>query len=148
MDLSDPRLAFRGKGDKLPEYRHVPPRLDRASKRLGRKASGRLVYPFKRTTIDRDVKRACGSEGLRAYAPHDLRRGFTRTAYEAGVPLVVIQNVLGHSDVGLTHYYIGANELAMREGMVRFSDHVEAALVGSNAGKGLVEGYRKSPFPG
>ena len=148
MDLSDPRLAFRGKGDKLRNIAMSRPVWTELRSALDGKRAGDLVYPFKRTTIDRDVKRACESAGLRAYAPHDLRRGFARTAYEAGVPLVVIQNVLGHSDVGLTSYYIGANELAMREGMVRFSDHVEAALVGSNAGKGLVEGCPEKPVSG
>lgn len=42
--------------------------------------------------------------------PHDLRRTCARVAYDRGAPLLLIQAMLGHSDVKTTAHYIGAFE--------------------------------------
>jgi integrase len=42
--------------------------------------------------------------------PHDLRRTCARVAYDRGAPLLLVQAMLGHSDVKTTAHYIGAFE--------------------------------------
>jgi integrase len=79
------------------------------------------VYPFGRSTIDRDVKVVCRRIGLPPRSPHDLRRSFGRIAYGAGVPLNVIQGIYGHADLAETSYYIGVDQTEQRAGIDLFS---------------------------
>ncbi|HXW66647.1 MAG TPA: tyrosine-type recombinase/integrase [Thermoplasmata archaeon] len=122
MDLPDPRLVFRGKGDKIRDIAmnrtFVWPEL--LPPVTGKSAKDR-VYPFGRTTLDRDVKAACRRVGLPARSPHDLRRSFGRIAYQAGVPLNVIQGIYGHADLAETSYYIGTDQAEQRAGIDQFS---------------------------
>ena len=122
MDLPDPRLVFRGKGDKLRDIamdrEFVWPELLPHS--TGKLAKDR-IYPFGRTTINRDIKAACRRAGLPPRSPHDLRRSFGRIAYQAGVPLNEIQGIYGHADLAETSYYIGTDEAEQRAGIDRFS---------------------------
>ena len=46
--------------------------------------------------------------------PHDMRRTYARRLYEAGVPLVAIQQNLGHADVKTTLGYIGELDAEQR----------------------------------
>ena len=122
MELPDPRLVFRGKGDKVRDIamnrEFVWPELDEII--AGRSASDR-IYPFGRSIIDRDVKAVCKRAGLPPRSPHDLRRSFGRIAYKAGVSLNVIQGIYGHADLAETSYYIGIDEAEQRAGMDLFS---------------------------
>lgn len=47
--------------------------------------------------------------------PHDLRRTYARLLYEAGVPIVAIQQNLGHSDLKTTLGYIGDLNIDQRK---------------------------------
>lgn len=122
MDLPDPRLVFRGKGDKLRDIamnrEFVWPELLQG---LAQKSGRDRVYPYGRTTIDHDVKAACKRAGLPPRSPHDLRRSFGRIAYQAGVPLTAIQGIYGHADLAETSYYIGVDQTEQRAGIDRFS---------------------------
>ncbi len=122
MDLPDPRLVFRGKGDKI---RDIAMNRAFAWPELlplvtGKNAKDR-VYPFGRTTIDRDVKAACRCAGLPPRSPHDLRRSFGRIAYHAGVSLNVIQAIYGHADLAETSYYVGVDQTEQRAGIDLFA---------------------------
>jgi hypothetical protein len=46
--------------------------------------------------------------------------GYGRTAYQAGVPLNVIQGIYGHADFAETSYYIGTDQAEQRAGIDRF----------------------------
>jgi integrase len=46
--------------------------------------------------------------------PHDLRRTYARRCYEAGVPLLAIQQNLGHADSKTTLGYIGTLDADQR----------------------------------
>ncbi len=46
--------------------------------------------------------------------PHDLRRTYARRLYEASVPLVAIQQNLGHADTKTTLGYIGTLDADLR----------------------------------
>jgi integrase len=47
-------------------------------------------------------------------APHDLRRTYARRLYEAGTPMLAIQQNLGHASSKTTQGYIGALDAATR----------------------------------
>lgn len=49
-------------------------------------------------------------KGENILSPHDLRRTCARNAYDNGANLLLIQKMLGHSDVKTTANYIGAFE--------------------------------------
>ena len=51
---------------------------------------------------------------LRACNPHDLRRTYARRLYEAGVPLLAIQQNLGHQNSRTTEGYIGTLDAGQR----------------------------------
>lgn len=44
------------------------------------------------------------------FAPHDMRRSFSRLARAGGAPLDQLQASLGHADVGTTQRYVGDNQ--------------------------------------
>lgn len=52
---------------------------------------------------------------LRAVKPHDLRRTYARREFEAGTPLVAIQQNLGHANLQTTMTYIGELNAAQRQ---------------------------------
>ena len=126
MDLPDPRLVFRGKGDKI---RDIAMNRDFVWPELLPLVTGKNakdpVYPYGRTTLDRDVKSACRRAGIPPRSAHDLRRSFGRIAYQAGVPLNVIQGIYGHADLAETSYYIGTDQAEQRAGIDRFSQAFE-----------------------
>jgi integrase len=125
MDLPDPRLVFPGKGDKV---RDIPMSRQTWKELLpivtGKKPEDR-VYPFGRTTLNRDVALACHRAGVRRYRPHDLRRTFGRLAYYSGATLTAIQGLYGHSSIEETAYYIGLDRDAMRGGIDGFSAYMD-----------------------
>ncbi len=45
---------------------------------------------------------------------HSLRHSFVSFAANAGVPLVVVQAIVGHTSTAMTHHYYHANESALR----------------------------------
>ena len=47
--------------------------------------------------------------------PHDLRRTYARLLYDAGVPMLAIQQNLGHSDSRVTERYIGKLDAEQRK---------------------------------
>lgn len=56
-----------------------------------------------------------GRGRLTPYATfHSLRHSFVSFAANAGVPLVVVQAIVGHTSTAMTHHYYHANEAALR----------------------------------
>jgi len=109
-------LQVRGKGDKLravPISDALANGLDdwAAEAGAGRvlrsvDQGGRLAASMSQAAIF-DVVRARGALiGKPDLAPHDLRRTFAQLGYEAGVPLVQISRLLGHSSVTTTQRYL------------------------------------------
>lgn len=123
--LPDPSMYFFGKGDRPRDIAMTDPVRRELLPRIEGKPPSDLVYPYGRTTIDRDLKNACRRAQVRPYSCHDLRRTFGRIARDAGVDLATIQSVYGHEDISLTAYYIGDDRVAMRKGMDAFSAFVK-----------------------
>lgn len=68
--------------------------------------------------------------GLRV-SHHDLRRTFGRLAHKAGMDLVQLKNLYGHTSLDQTVHYIGLDEDEMRAGLDRL-----ATLIGPLLGPG------------
>lgn len=117
MEMPDPSLAFYGKGNKLRDIAMSRETWAELLPLVGGRNPTDRVYPWGRSRIHSDLKRACLRAGIRAYSPHDLRRTFGRLAMEAGASLSSIQAVYGHESPDLTSYYIGDDRRAMRAGI-------------------------------
>jgi len=90
--------------------------------RLRPEPTRRLVpCTYRGPAIDRDVTAVCRNAGLPTRSPHDRRRSFGRIAYQAGVPLTVIQGIYGHADLARTSYYIGIDHTEQRTGIDQFA---------------------------
>ena len=53
--------------------------------------------------------------GLSVFAPHDMRRTFAGDLMDAGVDLVTVQKLMGHSDANTTAGYDRRGEVAKRQ---------------------------------
>ena len=54
-----------------------------------------------------DLRRTAAQAGVRRrFAPHQLRRAHAVELAREGVPLIVIQRQLGHSNLGITSVYL------------------------------------------
>jgi site-specific recombinase XerD len=54
-----------------------------------------------------DLRRTAAAAGVRRrFAPHQLRHAHAVEMAREGVPLIVIQRQLGHSDLGITSVYL------------------------------------------
>ena len=53
-----------------------------------------------------DLQRACEKTGCRKFRIHELRHSCARYLIEAGVDIVTVKNILGHSDIHTTEKYL------------------------------------------
>ena len=77
------------------------------------------------STADMDLRKAAREAGFGsqfAVSHHDLRRTFGRLAHEAGMDLVQLRYLLGHSSIDMTVHYIGLDSARMREGLGKFAE--------------------------
>jgi integrase len=79
------------------------------------------IFPRSASWADQQLVRAAGAagftrEGFRV-SHHDLRRTFGRVAYSAGMDLVQLKNLFGHSNLEMSVHYIGLDLERMREGL-------------------------------
>jgi len=116
------RLRIHGKGRKL-RYIKLPMSVQRRIeqwKAFHREPAGKstlfsalykgsvTVNPLGKSGIFYIVKNAGRRIGMPGLAPHDLRRTSARLAYEAGTPIPLIQQHLGHAQLSTTERYINA----------------------------------------
>jgi integrase/recombinase XerD len=53
-----------------------------------------------------DLRRTAVQTGVRRFAPHQLRHAHAVELAREGVPLIVIQRQLGHTNLGITSVYL------------------------------------------
>jgi len=92
---------------------------------LKNKGSADLVLPLSRSGVDAILRRLALRSGfdmkLTKVSHHDLRRTFGRLSHRAGMSLVQLKNLYGHSSLDQTAGYIGLDRDEMREGLERFA---------------------------
>lgn len=119
-------LAVHGKGRFGGKWRKIPlhplARRELLTARRGRGVSEPLL-PLSASGADGLLRRAAVRagflEGRVRVSHHDLRRTFGRLSHEAGMDLVQLKNLLGHSSIDMTVHYIGLDSDRMREGLQR-----------------------------
>lgn len=128
-----------GKGDKqrlvpigrpaqgaVSEYlRDCRPRLVRAEDPLEARGDGRLLLsrtgrPLERVAVWQIVKRCAAAAGLSRVHPHMLRHSFATHLLMGGADLRVVQELLGHADVGTTQIYTHVDSKRLREVQRKF----------------------------
>ena len=81
-------------------------------------ARWRISKGIDRIFEDAGIVRSVMYEGRCRRTPvatfHSLRHTFVSFAANAGVPLVVVQAIVGHTSTAMTHHYYHANESALR----------------------------------
>jgi integrase len=92
---------------------------------LKNKPSADLVLPLSRSGVDAVLRRLALRSGfdmkMSKVSHHDLRRTFGRLSYKAGMSLVQLKNLYGHSSLDQTAGYIGLDRDEMRAGLERFA---------------------------
>jgi len=84
----------------------------RDAHRLLLSASGR---PLERTSVWRIVRRCARHAGLGEVHPHMLRHSFATHLVGGGADLRVVQELLGHADIGTTQIYTHVDRTQLRE---------------------------------
>ncbi|HTT25338.1 MAG TPA: site-specific integrase [Thermoplasmata archaeon] len=126
--LAQGTIAVLGKGRYGGKWRTIPmhPEVRRLIQRSmrGRRDEDRL-FPRSASGADLALARAVDRAGLSAagikVSHHDLRRTFGRLAHDAGMDLVQLKNLLGHTSVEMTVHYIGIDADRMRSALTRLS---------------------------
>ena len=63
--------------------------------------------PWSSAAARADLRRTAATAGVRRrFAPHQLRHAYAVEMAREGVPLIVIQRQLGHSNLGITSVYL------------------------------------------
>ncbi|URG17442.1 XerC-like tyrosine recombinase [Rhodococcus phage Mbo2] len=114
--LSTGELRVKGKGEK---ERRIPISSELARYVDKMPAEGRLVPMSnagarKAITVAAERAGIAGPEG-EGVSSHDLRATFGTAVYDKTKDIVLVQRLLGHSDVKTTQVYIGANAQSTRE---------------------------------
>lgn len=140
IDIHNEVLTVRSKGNVLrtipfpPDFNIILDRWlnerDRLISKHGVEDPGTLliVYyrgelkPPERTTLDEAYISVSDKVGFH-FSFHDLRRTWARTAWEIGIPIESIAQVLGHRDTKTTLRYIGAEIKHTREAMQKMYAH-------------------------
>jgi integrase/recombinase XerD len=65
------------------------------------------VFKLKATTISNKITRLANKAGLVGFHTHQLRHKFATDLLEKGVNIKVVQELLGHADLGTTQVYLG-----------------------------------------
>jgi integrase len=70
-------------------------------------------------SIDNAFSRACKRADIVGLHVHDLRREAGSRRLERGVPLNVVKELLGHTNISQTSTYLGVSEAGVYEAMQR-----------------------------
>jgi integrase len=93
---------------------------------------GARLIPLSRSGADLVLRRAASRAGFPSLglkvSHHDLRRTFGRMAHKAGMDLVQLKNLYGHTSLDQTVHYIGLDEDEMRAGLSRLASYIEPLM--------------------
>jgi integrase len=149
IDFGRQRLHVLGKGRNGGKWRTLP-MFSETAKVLGSLSLGDAldsrVIPLSRSGADTVLRRASDRAGFPGLglrvSHHDLRRTFGRLAHKAGMDLIQLKNLYGHSSLDQTVHYIGLDEDEMRDGLTRLATFIDPFLK-----SGLPSGGVATPRP-
>jgi integrase len=135
IDFGRQRLHVLGKGRNGGKWRTLPMSSEtaKALRSVGASTDPEsTVLPLSRSGADVLLRRVAiragfPEVGLRV-SHHDLRRTFGRLAHKAGMDLVQLKNLYGHSSLDQTVHYIGLDEDEMRAGLSRLATLIDPLL--------------------
>ncbi len=135
VDFDRGLIRVLGKGRHGGKWRTLPlfPETAVALRGLGPDRAGTgMVIPLSRTGADLVLRSAAERAGFPGagvrVSHHDLRRTFGRLAHKAGMDLVQLKNLYGHSSLDQTVHYIGLDEDEMRAGLQRMATFLRPLL--------------------
>jgi integrase len=135
IDFGRQRLHVLGKGRNGGKWRTIPMFSETArvlrSLPVGEDENSRVI-PLSKSGADTVLRRASQRadfprRGFRV-SHHDLRRTFGRLAHKAGMDLVQLKNLYGHTSLDQTVHYIGLDEDEMRVGLTRLATFISPWL--------------------
>ena len=135
VDFARQRLHVLGKGRNGGKWRTLPMFSETArvlrSHRFQEGGHEPLV-PLSPSGADLLLRRVAERAGFPSLgvrvSHHDLRRTFGRLAHKAGMDLVQLKNLYGHSSLDQTVHYIGLDEDEMRDGLHKLAIFIEPQL--------------------
>jgi integrase len=137
LDFGRQRLHVLGKGRNGGKWRTLP--MFTETVRILRSlppahGEAERVFPSSRSGADLILRRVADRAGFPGLglqvSHHDLRRTFGRIAHKAGMDLVRLKNLYGHTSLDQTVHYIGLDEDEMRAGLTRLATFIEPLLEG------------------
>lgn len=147
VDLGSHRLTVRRSvvGDRVQppkggRVRHLSLPADAVEMlRARRKGAGRGLWvftfagdPVSLSAIGRALRRACQAAGVREVHPHVLRHSYASQMVALGVPLRVVQQLLGHSSITTTERYAHLSPGAEAAAVARLEAAIQAAPTGTS----------------
>lgn len=116
VDLKENRLYLEGKHTKSGKRRFIPLNVEACQALLGRKRFRAQYCPdspwvFAHKNGERvqymqnGYEAACRRAGIKDFRVHDLRHTFASWLVSAGVPLLEVKELLGHSTIEMTERY-------------------------------------------
>jgi len=135
IDFGRQRLHVLGKGRNGGKWRTLPmfSETARALRSLpDQDGENSRVVPLSPSGADLALRRVATRAGFVQLglhvSHHDLRRTFGRLAHKAGMDLVQLKNLYGHTSLDQTVHYIGLDEDEMRAGLDRLANFIEPML--------------------
>ena len=91
------------------------------------------VFPVRRDTLRRHFKLACKAAEIADCTVHDLRRTFATAAANAGVPVLVLRDLLGHNTLAMANRYARRAGTALHDAQDDNAERMSALLDGESA---------------
>ena len=116
-DYEDGRLSFTGKGQKCRTVPLSPESVQLIERWLAVRGSGPIMFvsigkggrlgtrPLNGRSLSVILNKRADQAGVAPFTAHDLRRSFATHLLEAGVDVLALRNLLGHSDISTTQRY-------------------------------------------
>ena len=91
------------------------------------------VFPVRRDTLRRHFQRACKAAEIDDCQVHDLRRTFATRAAEAGLSVLVLRDLLGHTTLAMANRYARRSGTALHDAQDAGAARMAALLAGESA---------------
>ncbi len=115
VDLKAGRIRIKGKGSKV-RFIPIHSSLRELLMDIGPKNKGK-IFKWNFSTVTHKFKKYLRECGLGEYKLHDLRHTCASWLAMKGVPLKIIQELLGHSTIGVTEIYAHLQDDVIREAL-------------------------------